>query len=65
MKTTYKHILAVAAGMIFSLGVYSQGSVTYRVTKDDPYDIKNFSLAIDPFWVDLNGQNGYAFGWGL
>lgn len=40
-------------------------SVTYRVTKNDPFDIKNFSCAIDPLWVDLNGQNGYAYGWGL
>lgn len=39
-------------------------SVTYRVTKDDPYDIKNFTLAIDPLFFDVNGDNGYSFGWG-
>lgn len=43
----------------------SAQSVTYRVTKNDAYDIKNFSLAIDPCFVDVNGQNGYSFGWGL
>lgn len=65
MKTKYTYILAVAAGIIFSLGAYSQGSVTYRVTKDDPYDIKNFSIAIDPLFMDINGTNAFAFGWGI
>jgi hypothetical protein len=27
--------------------------------------MKNFSLSLDPFWIDVNGHNGYAFGWGL
>jgi hypothetical protein len=40
-------------------------SVTYRITKDDPYDIKNFSLAIDPLFMDISGQNGFSGGWGL
>lgn len=65
MKTTYTYILSIAAGLLFTLEAYSQGSVTYRVTKDDPYDVKNFSLAIDPLFFDVNGQNGYAFGWGM
>lgn len=61
-----KKILYITVITLFALAgldVNAQ-SVTYRVTKDDPYDIKNFSLAIDPLFVDVNGQNGYAFGWG-
>lgn len=47
----------------FSLELKAQ-SVTYRVTKDDPFDIKNLTIAIDPLFFDANGENGFAFGWG-
>ncbi len=40
-------------------------SITVKLVHDDPYDIKNFSLAIDPLFFDVNGQNGYSAGWGL
>lgn len=40
-------------------------SVSYTYERNDPHDIKNFSFAIDPFFVDVNGHNSYAFGWGL
>ncbi|GIV27027.1 MAG: hypothetical protein KatS3mg027_0841 [Bacteroidia bacterium] len=43
----------------------SAQTVTWKVLKDDPYDIKNLSVSIDPLFLDLNGQNGYSFGWGL
>jgi hypothetical protein len=58
------NILQCAALVLAAAQVKAQ-SVTYKVTKNDAYDIKNFSLAIDPCFVDANGQNGYAFGWGL
>ncbi len=48
--------------LIFKL---SSQTVTWKVLKDDPYDIKNLSISLDPLFVDLNGQNGYSFGWGL
>jgi hypothetical protein len=40
-------------------------TVTYNVTKDDPYDIKNLTVAVDPLFLDVNGMNGVAAGWGL
>jgi hypothetical protein len=39
-------------------------TVSYHVSKDDPYDIKNLTVAIDPLFFDLNGMNGYSAGWG-
>lgn len=61
-----KSIYIIAFSAVALLAVKTQAqSVTYRINKDDPYDIKNFSLAIDPLWIDANGQNGYSFGWGL
>ena len=61
-KITYiLFFLLIAAG---SVKVTAQ-SVTYRITDDDPYDIKNFSLAIDPLFCDINAQNAFSAGWGL
>lgn len=54
--------------IVLMIGFLSSGfgqSVTYRVTKNDPYDIKNLSVAIDPLFMDINGQNGFSGGWGL
>lgn len=63
MKNILKTILFSVVGFT---AVKSQAqSVTWDVVKDDPFDIKNFSLAIDPFFLDFNGQNGYSFGWGF
>lgn len=61
-----KKIIYTAIFMfVVSLGLELKAqSVTYRVTKNDPYDIKNFTLAIDPLFFDVNGENGFAFGWG-
>ncbi|GAB4206399.1 MAG: hypothetical protein Fur0023_16230 [Bacteroidia bacterium] len=39
-------------------------TVTWKVLKNDALDHKNFSVCIDPLFIDLNGNNGYAFGWG-
>lgn len=63
MKTKIYSILILAASLSMSL-VKAQ-SVTWSVVRDDPFDIKNFSAAIDPLFIDVNGHNGYAFGWGL
>ncbi len=40
-------------------------SVSYTYVRNDPYNYKNFSLAIDPLFIDVNGHNGYAYGWGV
>lgn len=54
--------------ILFTLSVFASTlgaqSISYTYEHDDPFDIKNFSAAIDPFFIDLNGHNGYAFGWG-
>jgi hypothetical protein len=39
-------------------------TVTYKVTKDDPYDIKNLTISVDPLFLDVNGMNGVSAGWG-
>jgi len=61
MKTKLFTLLLVAAA---ATSLRSQ-SINYTYLHDDPYDMKNFSLSLDPFWVEANGHNGYAFGWGL
>lgn len=63
MKTKLQTLL-VAAVLLLSTLAKAQ-SVTWKVERDDPFDIKNFSFAIDPLFIDMNGHNGYAFGWGL
>ncbi|MCD6068109.1 MAG: hypothetical protein K0S33_2935 [Bacteroidetes bacterium] len=60
-KIFYSAIILMAVS--FGAGLKAQ-SVTYRVQKDDPYDVKNLTVAVDPLFFDLNGENGYAFGWG-
>lgn len=60
-----KIINILGAAALFTSVTATAQSVSYTVTKNDAYDIKNFSLAIDPCFMDVNGQNGYAFGWGL
>lgn len=61
MKKILYILTVILAG---ASGIKAQ-SVTYRVTMDDPYDIKNFSLAIDPLFMDISGQNTFSGGWGL
>lgn len=61
-KSIYITVFMVIAS--FGIELKAQ-SLSYRVTKDDPYDVKNFTLAIDPLFFDVNGENGYAFGWGM
>jgi hypothetical protein len=60
-KTIYTTLFLLA--VLLGIELKAQ-SVSYQVTKDDPYDVKNFTLAIDPLFFDVNGENGYAFGWG-
>src|ERR1700741_1924944 len=59
-----KILYILSVSLLAASGLKAQ-SVTYRVTKDDPYDIRNFSLAIDPLFMDISGQNGFSGGWGL
>ena len=61
MKTKLFTLLLVAAA---ATSLQSQ-SINYTYLQDDPYDMKNFSLSLDPLWMEANGHNGYAFGWGL
>src|SRR3954470_7402989 len=63
MKTIIKAILLSV--VVFATVKAQAQTVSYTVSKDDAYDIKNFTLAIDPFWMDFNGQNGASFGWGF
>lgn len=60
-KTRYKITLALAAFLVTNVNAQS---VSWKVLEDDPYDIKNFSLAIDPLFSEFSGMNGYSFGWG-
>lgn len=48
-----------------AVGSLNAQSISYKYVRDDPFDIKNFSAAIDPFFVDMNGHNSYSFGWGV
>jgi len=63
MKPIFKAILLSV--VVFAAVKTQAQSISYTVTKNDPYDIKNLTVAIDPFFLDFNGQNGYSFGWGL
>lgn len=60
-KLIYSTIILIAVSFVSEVKAQS---VTYRITKDDPYDIKNLTIAVDPLFFDLNGENGFAFGWG-
>jgi len=61
MKKIYTYI---AAALVLHTGLTKAQSITYNYSKNDPYDIKNLTFSIDPFFIDVNGHNGYAFGWG-
>lgn len=67
-----KLIHIVAAGLVAMVPFNTKAqSVKYTYEKNDPFDIRNFSASIDPFFFELNGHNansgstGYAFGWGV
>lgn len=60
-KLIYKISLSVLA--LLALDTNAQ-SVSYSYVRNNPFDIKNLTFAIDPLFVDINGHNGYAFGWG-
>ena len=59
-----RKIFSLLACSILSVPFLTAQDLSYKYVKDDPFDIKNFSAAIDPIFVDINGHNGYAFGWG-
>lgn len=63
MKTKLHTFILIAVCLTTSV-VRAQG-LNWTVERDDPFDIKNFSFAIDPLFIDMNGHNSYAFGWGL
>jgi len=62
MKKIYTYILAL---VVLNTALTRAQSITYNYVRNDPYNIKNLSFSIDPFFVDVNGHNGYAFGWGI
>jgi len=61
MKKIYSFIFALAALSSFT---GKAQSISYDYVRNNPFDIKNLTFSIDPFFVDVNGHNGYAFGWG-
>ena len=61
MKKIYTYILAL---IVLNTALTRAQSITYNYVRNDPYNIKNLTFSIDPFFVDVNGHNGYSFGWG-
>jgi len=61
MKKIYTYILALVA---LNTALTKAQSITYNYVRNDPYNIKNLSFSVDPFFIDVNGHNGYSFGWG-
>lgn len=61
-KILYTLSLALLTALVADLKAQS---VSYTYVKNNPFDTKNFSAAIDPLFIDMNGHNGYAFGWGV
>jgi hypothetical protein len=62
MKKLYVYIVVFVA--LSAVSTKAQ-SISYDYVRNDPFDIKNATFAIDPFFVDVNGHNSYAFGWGI
>ncbi len=61
-----KLLYKLTLGILLLNAIYTNAqSLSWDVLEDNPYDIKNFSLAIDPLFTEVSGMNGYAFGWGL
>lgn len=61
MKKIYTYILAL---VVLNTALTRAQSISYNYVRNDPYNIKNLTFSIDPFFIDVNGHNGYAFGWG-
>lgn len=61
-KILYTTIIALVSLATYNLKAQS---ISYTYVRNDPFDMKNFSGSIDPFFIDINGLNSYAFGWGL
>lgn len=61
MKKIYTYILALVA---LNATLSKAQSISYDYVRNNPFDIKNLTFSIDPFFVDVNGHNGYSFGWG-
>lgn len=64
MKTAMKKFIYITLMLLPALATLDAQTVSYKITKDDPYDIKNLTIAIDPLFVDLNGMNTISAGWG-
>lgn len=62
MKKIYLYILAL---VVLTSAFAKAQSITYNYVRNDPYNIKNLTFSIDPFFVDVNGHNSYSFGWGF
>lgn len=58
---------AALFGLAWSSGLNAQNQVQYKVTRDDPQDICNFWMFIDPFQMDAPFQNfmGLSFNTGI
>lgn len=61
MKKIYSYIIAL---VVLNTTLTKAQSISYNYVRNDPYNIKNLTFSIDPFFIDVNGHNGYAFGWG-
>jgi|GEM_PF-1559328 len=61
MKKIYIYISTLIA---MNTAYTKAQSITYNYLRNDPYNIKNLSFSIDPLFIDMNGHNGYSFGWG-
>lgn len=59
-----KKLIYISLFLLPAAAQLSAQTVSYKVSKDDPYDIKNFTAGIDPLFIDVNGMNGYSAGWG-
>jgi hypothetical protein len=62
MKKIYTLLFA---GFLIGNYIVKAQSISYDYVRNDPFDIKNLTFAIDPFFVDVNGHNSYSFGWGI
>ncbi len=60
-----KYIYFILTLVTLQVTLLKSQSVSYTYVRNNPYNYKNFSLSIDPLFIDVNGHNGYAYGWGL
>lgn len=66
-KTNYISAILLTLFMVTAAELSAQNNVQYKVTRDDPKDICNFWMFIDPFQMDAPFQNfdGFSFNTGI